>query len=187
MADETTTQTAATPIVDKAKKISLATFGGGRKPSDDEQKRGGCMIGEIYGKADGVRSVESLDPKTGELTTYQSITGQFRAHFPDGREIGAGTLYLPGGFHEDMVKALGHFDETSGAFKANGNEVDFHFEVRCVQASNKAGYSYVITPLVQDMKQGDADVFGPIMQRAALAKAERQKQLAGPAAKGAHK
>jgi hypothetical protein len=189
MADEQTGEKPPTPAApDKVKKISIVSLGGGRKPSDDEQKNGGAFLGLIFGEANGGRVVESTDQKTGEVVAYDSIIGEFYAKKTDGTVLGAATLYLPGGFHEAMLDVVMPKDAASGERKNSGATVTFAFEVYTVAATNKSGFSYTIRPLIEEKSTGGSTFLADMTARTEKARAERQRLLiAGDKAAAAKK
>jgi hypothetical protein len=151
----------AATTADRVKKITVGVFGGGRKPSEEEQKAGGAIIGTIMGKATGFRVGTTTDPKTGEVSEHTAITGAFRAVYNDASKspMQGGTLYLPDGFHQDLLDAIAPVDAASGERKLNGQAVEFAFWVKCIASTNLAGYSYVITPLHDSKANENEELF----------------------------
>jgi len=184
---ETTTAVEAAIKPDRVKKISLASFGGGRKPSDEEHAGAGAFMGTIVGKATGFRSTETVDVKTGEAVQHLSVTGQFFATLANGSVLASGTLYLPDGFQQDMLDIVAPIDVESGERKNSGNEITFSYDVFCDRSSSAAGYAYRIVPLVERRKGGGDDLYTQIkaareQARTAVAN-EKALALAGPAKK----
>jgi hypothetical protein len=183
---ETTTQAAPeTEAMKKArlKKISLASFGGGRKPSPEEQKNGGAFIGTIAGVAEGGRLSVTTDSQSGEVKEFWQIYGKFEAEFADKDKatVQAGILYLPGGFHEAMLDAVAPFDEKGETRKDNGNQVRFEFDVFCVEAPSQNGWAYQIVPVMEKMKEGTTDPVAEVRAAAAKLREQRRLALAAPA------
>jgi hypothetical protein len=166
---------------DSMRKITIKdSFGGGRRPSDAEEKEGGAFIGTIKGIASGFRVGENTNPSTGEISKFEMLTGDFFAVPVPGsgrRETASKSLYLPGGFHEDALDVVAPHDPTSGVRKASGNEITFVLEIYCVQSTNASGYAYRIANILNDKKDGNVNTLELIESREREARQQRTKLL----------
>ena len=114
-------------------KLTVKDLGNPRLVDDKKQR---VILGTIIGIAMGVKT--KLDAK-GEA--FEAITGAFKGTRHDDSEvIESGILYLPAGFHDQIVAELRSEGVTA---------VQFAYEVAAVYASNPIGYSYAFRPLLK--------------------------------------
>jgi hypothetical protein len=126
-----TTATAASP--DIKSKITMKDMGNPKAAAAFEVGDGKRhFLGRVKGFASG--QIQKLDDK-GEV--LYGLKGVFMAEMPGGKRLQSGVLYLPGGIQEAVSEAI----------PDDQGRVGFAFDIFTEASANKAGYSYVVTPI----------------------------------------
>jgi hypothetical protein len=146
----------------KKPKLTVKDLGNPKLVTSDNPK---LILGKILGTATGTK--EKVDNK-GEV--FIAIVGSFEGiRGEDGQRIQSGVLYLPSGFHDEIVAQLKSPDVS---------DVVFAFEVMAHTASNAIGYSYAMRNLLPAMPDDPLERVRALMaERVAqkLAQIEAQK------------
>jgi hypothetical protein len=139
----------------KKPKLTVKDLGNPKLVTSDNPK---LILGKILGTATGTK--EKVDNK-GEV--FIAIVGSFEGiRGEDGQRIQSGVLYLPSGFHDEIVAQLKSPDVS---------DVVFAFEVMAHTASNAIGYSYAMRNLLPAMPDDPLE-----RVRALMAERVAQKQ-----------
>ena len=126
------------------------------------------ILGTIIGTATGTKS--KVDAK-GEV--FMAIVGTFEGiAAKDGQRIQSGVLYLPGGFHDEILAQLS---------QEGVSDVVFAFEVSAHTASNPIGYSYAMRNLLPAMPDDPLARVRALMDKRLAEKQAAQAQAALPA------
>ena len=101
-----------------------------------DEKNPRVILGTIFGRVTGTKVTEIR----GE--TFIGLTGAFEGvpENPEWPIVQSGVCYLPGGFQEPILEAMG--PDGKGV-------VEFAYECAAVHANNPIGYSYAFKPLLK--------------------------------------
>ncbi len=122
------------------------------------------LLGTIIGRADGIKESKAAD----QMTVFKGLKGTFEAVPADPAKdtIRSGVIFLGDAFQADILSLL----ETEGG----PDSVDFAFEIYAVKATNAAGYSWAMKPL---LKASEAD---PLANIRALMAQNKPAEIAAP-------
>lgn len=117
-----------------------------RKAATLENDGDEFVLGVILGRASGIST--RTDANTGEIN--ERLTGMFEGRPADPTRdiVQSGACFLPGGFHEMILEKMRPVKNAEGEYETPP-PIDFAVEVRTIKASNKAGYSYKLVPLIE--------------------------------------
>jgi hypothetical protein len=112
---------------------------------------GKYVLGTLIGIATGF--VERQSPDGSEK--FEGLAGSFRvvpAEGSDTEPLESGVLFIPNAFHNMVAESLKAAQQSDPKASLN-----FAFEVASISAKNPAGYSWEMTPLIENAAENPLD------------------------------
>jgi hypothetical protein len=106
--------------------------------SEDGDMKARSPLMRVYGVAQRIKDKKLTNTVTGEVNTYEALSGEFRAvNLKSGSRFQSGLLYLPEGIHDLIANPLKSARENNETA-----EVTFAMDIYSRRTTSAAGYGY---------------------------------------------